>query len=29
MLVWLNPSSDVNKEEADAMSRWLDGLAVR
>ena len=29
MLVWLNPSGDANKEAADAMSRWLDGLAVR
>jgi len=29
MLVWLNPSVDVNKEAADALSRWLDGLPVR
>jgi uncharacterized protein len=29
MLVWLNPAEDVNKEAADALSRWLDGLPVR
>jgi len=29
MLVWLNPEGDVNKEAADAMSRWLDGLPAR
>ncbi|MGO8934616.1 MAG: alpha/beta hydrolase [Terracidiphilus sp.] len=29
MLVWLNPAVDVNKEAADAMGRWLDGLAAR
>jgi hypothetical protein len=29
MIVWLNPAEDANKETADAMSRWLDGLPVR
>ena len=29
MLVWLNPSGDMNKDAADAMSRWLDGLPAR
>lgn len=29
MLVWLNPAEDMNKEAADALSRWLDGLPVR
>jgi len=29
MLVWINPAGDVNKEAADAMGRWLDGLPVR
>jgi hypothetical protein len=29
MLVWLNPGGDKNKEAADAMSRWLDGLPAR
>jgi len=29
MLVWLNPEGDVNKQSADAMSRWLDELPVR
>jgi uncharacterized protein len=29
MLVWLNPEGDENRLAADAMSRWLDGLAVR
>lgn len=29
MLVWLNPAEDVNKEAADALTRWLDGLPVR
>ncbi len=29
MLVWLNPSEDVNKEAADAMSSWLDELPGR
>jgi uncharacterized protein len=29
MLVWLNPAGDVNKEAANALSRWLDGLPVR
>jgi hypothetical protein len=28
-LVWLNPEGDVNKQSADAMSRWLDELPVR
>jgi uncharacterized protein len=26
VLVWLNPAEDVNKEAADALCRWLDGL---
>ena len=29
MLVWLNPAVDVNKEAADAMGSWLDGLPAR
>ncbi len=29
MIVRLDPSGEVNKEAADAMSRWLDGLPVR
>jgi len=29
MIVWLDPAKDVNKEAADAMSRWLDGLPAR
>jgi hypothetical protein len=29
MIVWLDPAADKNKEAADAMSRWLDGLAAR
>jgi pimeloyl-ACP methyl ester carboxylesterase len=26
MLVWLNPSGDLDKQTADALSRWLDDL---
>lgn len=28
MLVWVNPSGDTYKQTADALSRWLDGLAL-
>jgi hypothetical protein len=29
MLVWLNPSGDLDKQTADALLRWLDGLPAR
>ena len=29
MLVWLSPSGDLDKQTADALSRWLDELPTR
>jgi len=29
MLVWLNPSGDLDKQTTDALSRWLDELPAR